>query len=113
MAVDEGKLMEFLGQFVGDLGATASAGSVVLGDHLGLYRALAAVPGDAGPAGRAHRHERAVRHGVAAWPGRWRLCHVRRCRGDVLAHRGAGVRAHRPRRTRCSCPGRSSSRSAP
>jgi SAM-dependent methyltransferase len=44
MAVDEAKLMEFLGQFVGDLGATASAGSVVLGDRLGLYRALADGP---------------------------------------------------------------------
>ena len=43
MAVDEGKLMEFLGQFVGDLGATAAAGSVVLGDRLGLYRALASI----------------------------------------------------------------------
>lgn len=44
MAVDEGKLMEFLGTFVGDLGATISAGSVVLGDRLGLYRALAEGP---------------------------------------------------------------------
>ena len=44
MAVDEGKLMEFLGRFVGDLGATVSAGSVVIGDRLGLYRALAQGP---------------------------------------------------------------------
>jgi ubiquinone/menaquinone biosynthesis C-methylase UbiE len=53
MAVDEGKLMEFLGQFVGDLGATASAASVVMGDHLGLYRALAT--GSATPAQLAER----------------------------------------------------------
>jgi len=53
MAVDEGKLMEFLGQFVGDLGATVSAGSVVLGDHLGLYRALVQSP--ATPAELAER----------------------------------------------------------
>jgi SAM-dependent methyltransferase len=47
MTVDQDKLMEFLGQFVGDLGATAAAGGVVLGDRLGLYRALAAGPATA------------------------------------------------------------------
>jgi ubiquinone/menaquinone biosynthesis C-methylase UbiE len=41
MAVDQDKLMEFLGVFVGDLGATAAAGSVVIGDRLGLYQGLA------------------------------------------------------------------------
>ena len=41
MAVDQDRLMEFLGTFVGDLGATVAAGSVVLGDQLGLYRGLA------------------------------------------------------------------------
>ena len=41
MAVDQDKLMAFLGTFVGDLGATMAAGSVVAGDRLGLYRALA------------------------------------------------------------------------
>ncbi len=44
MAVDQDKLMTFLGQFVGDLGATVAAGSVVIGDRLGLYKALAAGP---------------------------------------------------------------------
>ena len=41
MTIDNDKLMEFVGQFAGDLGATVSAGNVVLGDRLGLYRALA------------------------------------------------------------------------
>ena len=41
MALDEGRLMAFLNTFVGDLGATMAAGSVVVGDKLGLYRALA------------------------------------------------------------------------
>ena len=41
MAVDEDQLMEFLGKFVGDLGATVAAGNVVVGERLGLYRALA------------------------------------------------------------------------
>ena len=39
--IDTDKLMEFVGQFAGDLGATVAAGNVVLGDRLGLYRALA------------------------------------------------------------------------
>jgi ubiquinone/menaquinone biosynthesis C-methylase UbiE len=41
MAINEDKLMDFLHRFVGDLGATVAAGSVVVGDRLGLYRALA------------------------------------------------------------------------
>ena len=44
MALDEAKLMEFVGRFVGDLGATMAAGNVVVGDRLGLYRALADGP---------------------------------------------------------------------
>jgi SAM-dependent methyltransferase len=44
MAIDEARLMEFLGRFVGDLGATMAAGNVVVGDRLGLYRALAEGP---------------------------------------------------------------------
>ena len=44
MAVDQNKLMEFLNRFVGDLGATMAAGNVLVGDRLGLYRALAAGP---------------------------------------------------------------------
>jgi SAM-dependent methyltransferase len=44
-AVDQDKLDELLGRFVNDLGATISAGNVLIGDRLGLYRALA----EAGP----------------------------------------------------------------
>src|SRR3954471_15128274 len=39
-AVDPDRLDAFLGQVVGDLGATISAALVVIGDRLGLYRAL-------------------------------------------------------------------------
>jgi SAM-dependent methyltransferase len=39
-AIDEGKLNEFMGRFVGDLGAALSAALVVIGDRLGLYRAM-------------------------------------------------------------------------
>ncbi len=48
MSVDENKLMEFVGAFVGDLGATMAAGSIVLGDRLGLYKALAKGPASPG-----------------------------------------------------------------
>ena len=37
---DQAKLDEFMGQFVGDLGATISAALVVIGDKLGLYRTM-------------------------------------------------------------------------
>jgi ubiquinone/menaquinone biosynthesis C-methylase UbiE len=36
--------MAFLGKFVGDLGATMAAGGVLIGERLGLYRALADKP---------------------------------------------------------------------
>ena len=44
MAVDDGKLMEFVGSVIGDLGATVAAGNVVIGHRLGLYTALAQGP---------------------------------------------------------------------
>ena len=47
MAVNMDKLQEFLGRFVADLGATAAAGSVVVGHRLGLYRALTEGPATA------------------------------------------------------------------
>ena len=40
-ALDMGKLNEFVGRFVTDLGATVHAGMVVIGEKLGLYKALA------------------------------------------------------------------------
>jgi SAM-dependent methyltransferase len=43
--VNEDQINELLGRFVNDLGATISAGNVLIGDKLGLYRALA----EAGP----------------------------------------------------------------
>jgi 2-polyprenyl-3-methyl-5-hydroxy-6-metoxy-1,4-benzoquinol methylase len=54
MAIDQTKLDTLLGQFVADLGATFHAANVVIGDRLGLYRALA----DGGPATSAELAER-------------------------------------------------------
>lgn len=39
--MNEDKLNELLGRFVGDLGATMHAGSIVIGESLGLYKAMA------------------------------------------------------------------------
>src|SRR6184192_3684965 len=39
--IDENKLNAFLGQLIGELGATVNAGLIVLGDRLGLYKAMA------------------------------------------------------------------------
>ena len=41
MAVNEEKLNQLLGKFVADFGATFHAGLVVIGESLGLYKALA------------------------------------------------------------------------
>ena len=43
-ALDMNKLNAFIGQFVADLGAAAHAGMVVIGEKLGLYKALAGNP---------------------------------------------------------------------
>ena len=64
MALDEGKLNEFLGRFVSDLGATAAAGNVVIGHRLGLFRALAQGPATAEQL--ASRTETAPRY-IAEW----------------------------------------------
>ena len=44
MSINEAKLNEFLGRAVVDIGATLHAGLVVLGEKLGLYKALAEAP---------------------------------------------------------------------
>src|SRR3954451_5962850 len=98
--IDEQKLEQFMGQFVQDMGAAATAPLVVLGDKLGLYKAMAdgepvtpaelaertdcreAGPhhggdggraGDARGAGRAHRLPRALPARVAVPEGGQRL----------------------------------------
>lgn len=65
---DPARLESFMGKMVGDMGAAATASLVILGDRLGLYRALAAE----GPATstelaeRTGTHERNVREWLAA-----------------------------------------------
>lgn len=57
MPIDETKLQEFLGKAVSDLGATVSSTLVVVGEKLGLYKALA----EFGP---LNSHELAERTGL-------------------------------------------------
>src|SRR4029077_7191969 len=64
MTIDQDKLGELLGRFVGDLGATGAAGNVVVGHRLGLYRGLA--EGPAPGAERARRTGTGPRY-VAEW----------------------------------------------
>jgi 2-polyprenyl-3-methyl-5-hydroxy-6-metoxy-1,4-benzoquinol methylase len=65
---DQDKLQALLGRMVGDIGAIASGALVVLGDRLGLYRAM----GDGMPvtaaelAARTGTHERYIREWLAA-----------------------------------------------
>jgi SAM-dependent methyltransferase len=55
MGIDEGKLNQLIGQFVTDFGAAMHAATVVIGDKLGLYKALA----DQGPVTGAELAKRA------------------------------------------------------
>jgi 2-polyprenyl-3-methyl-5-hydroxy-6-metoxy-1,4-benzoquinol methylase len=59
---------ELLGKLVGDLGATATAALVGIGDRLGLYKALAGAGGltPAALAARTGTHERYVREWLSA-----------------------------------------------
>jgi ubiquinone/menaquinone biosynthesis C-methylase UbiE len=60
MALDQDKVMAFMGQVVTDMGATGAAGQTVIGGRLGLYAALA--EGPATPEGLAGRTGYALRY---------------------------------------------------
>jgi 2-polyprenyl-3-methyl-5-hydroxy-6-metoxy-1,4-benzoquinol methylase len=68
MALDEAKVQEFVGKAMADLGGALTAAQVVIGDKLGLYRAMAG----AGPmtaaelARRTNTNERSIREWLAA-----------------------------------------------
>ena len=67
MAVDMEKLNAFLGQFVGDLGAAVHTGMVVIGEKLGLYKALATGPlTSAELAAKTKTDERYIREWLAS-----------------------------------------------
>lgn len=67
--MNEDKLNELLGKFVGDLGATMHAGLIVIGERLGLYKAMATPDERITPAELANRtgtNERYVREWLNA-----------------------------------------------
>jgi SAM-dependent methyltransferase len=67
MAIDMDKLNNFVGRFVGDLGAAVHAGMVVIGEKLGLYKALAVQPmTPAELAAKTSTDERYVREWLAS-----------------------------------------------
>jgi ubiquinone/menaquinone biosynthesis C-methylase UbiE len=66
-AIDMNKLNTFIGQFVTDLGAAVHTGMVVIGEKLGLYKALAEGPmNPAQLASRTQTDERYLREWLAS-----------------------------------------------
>jgi SAM-dependent methyltransferase len=66
-ALDMDKLNAFIGRFVGDLGAAVHTGMVVIGEKLGLYKALAAGPmSSAELAAKTQTDERYVREWLSS-----------------------------------------------
>jgi SAM-dependent methyltransferase len=68
MAIDQDKLNQLLGRFLDDFGATFHSAMAVIGDKLGLYKALAAggKMTSAELAARTHTTERYVREWLAS-----------------------------------------------
>jgi SAM-dependent methyltransferase len=67
MAINEAKLNAFMGQFVNDFGAVMHAATIVVGDQLGLYKALAEGPATAEElARRTHTDPRYLREWLSA-----------------------------------------------
>ncbi|HEY0830409.1 MAG TPA: class I SAM-dependent methyltransferase, partial [Candidatus Dormibacteraeota bacterium] len=65
--INQDKLNAFLGQVIGEIGATVNAGLIVLGDRLGLYKAMAKA-GPITPAELAEQTGTAERY-VREWLG--------------------------------------------
>jgi SAM-dependent methyltransferase len=65
MAIDQDKLMAFMGKLVVDMGAMASIGPMLLGEKLGLYKAMAGA-GPMSPAELADRTKTRERY-VREW----------------------------------------------
>jgi hypothetical protein len=77
-ALDMDKLNAFVGQFVGDLGAAVHAGMVVIGEKLGLYRALASGPMTSTELASKTKTDERLCPRVACLTSGGRLRHVRR-----------------------------------
>src|SRR5438270_5823107 len=95
VAIDGAKLEEFVFRAVDEVGATLNAALVVMGDKLGLYRALAGA-GGLTPAELAERTGTAERY-VREWerPGGGRVRHLRRGQQPIHAAARADSRTDR------------------
>ena len=94
--LDQAKVHEFLGKAIQDVAATFHAGLVLIGDRLGLYRAMAGA-GGLTPAELAKRTGTHLRY-VTEWlvgAGRRRLRHLRR--DDRALHAAGRARLRAPR----------------
>ncbi len=107
--LDEAKVGEFVGQVVGELGATLNAALVIIGDRLGLYRAMdgagALTPSEL--AERTGTAERYVREWLNAQAAGGYVAYDPED-GPLLAARGARRRRSSTRAAPTSCRGRSS-----
>lgn len=65
MTIDQAKLEEFVGRFAGDLGAVLHAATVLLGDKLGLYKAMG--DGEAITAGQLAARTGCDERSLAEW----------------------------------------------
>ena len=80
-AINETKLHEFMMKAVGEMGAAMNTALILIGDKLGLYKAMAG----AGPMTSAElaaktEHDRTLRPRMAFRAGRRRIRHIRRRR---------------------------------
>ena len=95
--IDQAAVGDFMHRFVGDLAAAQHAVTVVIGDQLGLYQALAEVgPATEREVAAAAGTRRALHPRVAQCPGRVELLRVRPGDRPLLAHPGpAGLPGRR------------------
>ena len=94
MEIDQAKLERFMGQALGELGAGMNAALVIVGDKLGLYKAMAG----AGPMtfdriGAEDRHHGTLCARMAERSSRRRIRHLRCEQGTLHAAERAGTGA--------------------
>ena len=104
-AIDMNKLNAFIGQFVTDLGAAVHAGMVVIGEKLGLYKALAEKSAELRATCRQDPNRRTLSARVAGFTSRRRLHHLRRQGRQVQPDCRAGLCLGNRRQSGLSCPG--------
>ncbi len=80
----------FLGMMINDMGAAMTAALVLIGDRLGLYKALAAEPMTPGELAGRTGTSRALCARMALGAGRRRLCALRPGDQALLVRSGAG-----------------------